>query len=67
MFTLFRVSAGLGLAACLCTVMAQAAAVEVNPPLPTGIARDRRPGDRHGRSWPGPSTRRCGGSADGPP
>jgi hypothetical protein len=33
----FCVSAGLGvLAACLCTVMAQAAAVEVNPPLATG-------------------------------
>jgi uncharacterized protein len=31
------VSVGLGLlAACLCTVMAQAAAVEVNPPLPAG-------------------------------
>ena len=31
------VSAGLGvLAACLCTVMGQAAPVEINPPLPTG-------------------------------
>jgi hypothetical protein len=36
MFTPFRIAAALGLAACLCAVMAQAAAVEVNPPLPTG-------------------------------
>jgi len=37
MFKRLNVAAGLGVvAACLCTVMGQAAAVEVNPPLPTG-------------------------------
>src|SRR5512144_250193 len=37
MFTRLRMAAGLGVvAACVWTVMGQAAAVEVNPPLPTG-------------------------------
>lgn len=36
MFALFRIAAGLGVAACLWAAVAPADAVEVNPPLPTG-------------------------------